>query len=63
MTAALAETEPWWAPARSTVIHAMTFGFLIGEVIRRITGKASDNFCVQSDRTAWSRFLSWRTRS
>jgi CubicO group peptidase (beta-lactamase class C family) len=40
MTAALAETEPWWQPGTQHGYHAMTFGFLIGEVLRRITGKS-----------------------
>jgi CubicO group peptidase (beta-lactamase class C family) len=40
MTAALAETEPWWRPGTQHGYHAMTFGFLIGEVLRRITGKS-----------------------
>jgi len=39
MTAALAEQEPWWEPGAKHGYHAMTFGFLVGEVIRRITGK------------------------
>jgi CubicO group peptidase (beta-lactamase class C family) len=39
MTAALAEQEPWWEPGAMHGYHAMTFGFLVGEVIRRITGK------------------------
>jgi CubicO group peptidase (beta-lactamase class C family) len=39
MTAALAEQEPWWEPGATHGYHAMTFGFLVGEVIRRITGK------------------------
>jgi CubicO group peptidase (beta-lactamase class C family) len=33
MTAALAETEPWWETGTKHGYHAMTFGFLIGEVI------------------------------
>ena len=38
MCGALAEQEPWWAPGTKHGYHAMTFGFLVGEVIRRITG-------------------------
>src|SRR5204863_4575481 len=38
MCGALAEQEPWWAPGTKHGYHAITFGFLIGEVIRRITG-------------------------
>ncbi len=39
MTAALAEQEPWWEPGTAHGYHAVTFGWLVGEVIRRITGK------------------------
>ncbi len=39
MTTALAEQEPWWVPGTKHGYHALTFGWLVGEVIRRITGK------------------------
>jgi CubicO group peptidase (beta-lactamase class C family) len=39
MCAALAEQEPWWEPGTAHGYHAITFGYLIGEVVRRITGK------------------------
>ncbi|MGD0118264.1 MAG: serine hydrolase domain-containing protein [Candidatus Binatus sp.] len=39
MTAALAEQEPWWVPGTTHGYHAITFGWLVGEVIRRVTGK------------------------
>ncbi|HEV2171097.1 MAG TPA: serine hydrolase domain-containing protein [Candidatus Binatus sp.] len=39
MCAALAAQEPWWKPGTAHGYHALTFGYLIGEVIRRITGK------------------------
>jgi CubicO group peptidase (beta-lactamase class C family) len=39
MTTALAEQEPWWEPGTRHGYHALTFGWLVGEVIRRITGK------------------------
>ncbi len=40
MTSSLAEQEPWWAPGTRHGYHAVTFGYLVGEVIRRITGKS-----------------------
>ena len=40
MTAALAEQEPWWEPGTAHGYHALTYGWLVGEVIRRITGKS-----------------------
>jgi CubicO group peptidase (beta-lactamase class C family) len=40
MTGALAAEEPWWEPGTRHGYHAITFGYLVGEVIRRITGKS-----------------------
>jgi CubicO group peptidase (beta-lactamase class C family) len=40
MTAALAEQEPWWKPGTRHGYHALTYGWLVGEVIRRITAKS-----------------------
>ncbi len=38
MTSALAAEEPWWEPGSKHGYHALTFGYLVGEVVRRITG-------------------------
>jgi CubicO group peptidase (beta-lactamase class C family) len=40
MTEALAKQEPWWEPGTKHGYHALTFGWLVGEVVRRITGKS-----------------------
>jgi CubicO group peptidase (beta-lactamase class C family) len=40
MTDALASQEPWWEPGAGHGYHVNTYGFLIGEVVRRITGKS-----------------------
>ena len=40
MTAALAAQEPWWEPGTKHGYHALTYGWLVGEVVRRITGKS-----------------------
>jgi CubicO group peptidase (beta-lactamase class C family) len=39
MTSALAEQEPWWEPGKAHGYHALTFGWLVGEVVRRVRGK------------------------
>jgi CubicO group peptidase (beta-lactamase class C family) len=39
MCAALAATEPWWEPGTQHGYHPVTYGFLVGEVIRRVAGK------------------------
>ena len=40
MCAALAAQEPWWEPGTAHGYHAVTFGWLVGEVVRRITGRS-----------------------
>jgi CubicO group peptidase (beta-lactamase class C family) len=44
MCSALAAHEPWWEPGTRHGYHAITFGYLIGEVIRRITGKTPGTY-------------------
>ncbi|MFF1808129.1 serine hydrolase domain-containing protein [Streptomyces sp. NPDC058251] len=34
----LAAQEPWWEPGTRSGYHALTFGHLVGEVVRRISG-------------------------
>lgn len=38
-TAALAAMRPYWAPGTAYLYHFITYGFLLGEVVRRATGK------------------------
>ncbi len=44
MTAALAAQEPWWEPGTKHGYHALTFGWLVGEVVRRISGRSLGTF-------------------
>ncbi|MFF0062376.1 serine hydrolase domain-containing protein [Streptomyces sp. NPDC005279] len=46
-TSRLAAAEPWWEPGTRSGYHAMTYGFLVGEVIRRITGQLPGEFLHQ----------------
>lgn len=39
-TALLAAQAPYWAPGTAPGYHALTQGYLVGEVIRRITGRS-----------------------
>jgi CubicO group peptidase (beta-lactamase class C family) len=39
MCAAIADEELWWEPGTKVGYHAYSFGYLIGEIIRRATGK------------------------
>ncbi|MEV4483037.1 serine hydrolase domain-containing protein [Micromonospora coxensis] len=39
MCALLADAVPLWAPGARIAYHAWTFGWLVGEVVRRVTGR------------------------
>jgi CubicO group peptidase (beta-lactamase class C family) len=43
-TAMLAAQAPWWEPGTASGYHGLTYGHLIGEVIRRITGQRLGEF-------------------
>jgi len=38
-TSLLAAQEPWWEPGTASGYHAVTQGYLEGEIVRRITGQ------------------------
>ncbi len=44
VTTALAEQEPWWTPGSGHGYHVHTFGFLTGELLRRVTGERIGSF-------------------
>jgi CubicO group peptidase (beta-lactamase class C family) len=44
MTSLLAAEEPWWQPGSGHGYHVNTFGYLGGELIRRITGASAGEF-------------------
>jgi CubicO group peptidase (beta-lactamase class C family) len=46
-TAALARQAPWWEPGRTSAYHGMNQGHLVGEVIRRITGKSLGRYLAE----------------
>jgi CubicO group peptidase (beta-lactamase class C family) len=39
MCAIIADSEPWWEPGTRIGYHAITFGYIVGEIIRRASGK------------------------
>ncbi|QYA93156.1 beta-lactamase family protein [Streptomyces anulatus] len=45
--ARLAATTPWWEPGTRSGYHAISYGFLVGEVVRRITGLLPGAFLRQ----------------
>jgi CubicO group peptidase (beta-lactamase class C family) len=40
----LAAQAPWWEPGTSSGYHAITQGYLQGEIVRRVTGKTIGSF-------------------
>lgn len=44
MTDALAAEVPWWEPDTQQGYHVNTFGFLVGEIVRRVAGEPIDAF-------------------
>jgi CubicO group peptidase (beta-lactamase class C family) len=46
-TACLARQAPWWQPGTAIGYHAITYGPLLGEVVRRITGQTLKAFFAQ----------------
>jgi CubicO group peptidase (beta-lactamase class C family) len=39
MCEVIADAEPWWEPGTRVAYHAYPFGYIIGEIVRRATGK------------------------
>lgn len=44
VTESLAAQAPWWKPGTASGYHALTQGHLIGEIVRRVTGKSIGTF-------------------
>lgn len=44
VTEALAEQSPFWDPGSAHGYHALSYGYLVGEVVRRITGRSLGTF-------------------
>lgn len=44
MISLLEKEEPWWTPGSMHGYHGFTFGWLVGEVVRRISGKSLGTF-------------------
>jgi CubicO group peptidase (beta-lactamase class C family) len=43
-TSLLAAQEPWWEPGTASGYHALTQGYLEGEIVRRVTGQTIGEF-------------------
>ncbi len=44
MVNSLAKQEPFWEPGTRNGYHALTFGWLVGEVVRRVSGRSLGSF-------------------
>jgi len=44
VASALADTKPFWDPGTQHGYHAVTYGWLVGEVVRRVSGKSIGQF-------------------
>jgi CubicO group peptidase (beta-lactamase class C family) len=40
MIEALEATEPWWRPGTRNGYHMLTFGWTVGEIVRRVSGRS-----------------------
>ena len=47
VVAALAAQEPFWEPGTAHGYHALTYGWLVGEVVRRVTGRSLGTFFAE----------------
>ena len=54
MTTALAAHTPWWEPGTRHGYHAFTYGYLIGEVLRRIPARAWAPTSVRNSPRRWT---------
>ncbi|MDA0365193.1 MAG: serine hydrolase, partial [Chloroflexi bacterium] len=43
-TTLLAAQAPWWEPGTASGYHSLTQGYLVGEVIRRVSGRSPGTF-------------------
>ncbi|TGO55049.1 hypothetical protein BCON_0097g00050 [Botryotinia convoluta] len=43
----LAKQEPWWTPGSASGYHSWTYGFLVGQLVRKTTGKTLKDFVAQ----------------
>jgi hypothetical protein len=59
-TSLLAAQAPYWKPGTAPGYHAMTQGYLVGEVIRRVAGETVGTVFAQTDRRAARRGLPHR---
>ena len=51
----LADSEPWWQPGTKIGYHAVTFGYIVGEIVRRASGKPISQVLREESRRVGAR--------
>jgi len=46
-TSRMAAQAPWWEPGTASGYHALNFGHLLGELVRRVSGKSLKQFVAE----------------
>ncbi|HUL24342.1 MAG TPA: serine hydrolase domain-containing protein, partial [Streptosporangiaceae bacterium] len=46
-TSRMAAQAPWWEPGTASGYHALNYGHLVGEIVRRISGKPLKRFVAE----------------
>jgi CubicO group peptidase (beta-lactamase class C family) len=46
-TSRMAAQAPWWEPGTASGYHALNYGHLVGEIVRRISGKGLKQFVAE----------------
>jgi CubicO group peptidase (beta-lactamase class C family) len=46
-TSRMAAQAPWWPPGTASGYHALNYGHLVGELVRRISGKTLEQFVAE----------------
>ena len=46
-TSRMAAQAPWWEPGTASGYHALNYGHLVGEIVRRISGKTLKRFVAE----------------
>jgi CubicO group peptidase (beta-lactamase class C family) len=62
MAGAIADTEPWWRPGTRHAYHSNTYGFLVGELARRVSGQTPGQWLRQRIAVPLDADVAWGVR-
>jgi CubicO group peptidase (beta-lactamase class C family) len=63
MARAIADTEPWWPPGTRHTYHTNTYGFLVGELARRLTGQTPGRWLRERIAAPLDADVAWGVRN